>query len=168
MTNPEPSKKFTIEKVGGIFHKVTPIFDNTGKLIHNIVTPLQIDFQFKDVFQIIIGAYILAVPVAFTEEVWVLSSDLPLENVLGICGISVFFISCFVYHNFYKQALRGHVFDFIKRIVVTYGLSLAAVGLFLTLITKCPWGIDNILAIKRIILVTFPASMAATISDTIK
>ena len=56
----------------------------------------------------------------------------------------------------------------MKRVIATYGISLLAVGLFLTVITKCPWGVDNILAIKRIILVAFPASMAATLSDTIK
>lgn len=168
MSEPTQEKKFSIQKIGGYFHKITPIFDSTGKLINNVVTPLQIELQFKDVFQIIVGSYLLAVPVAFTEEVWVLSEQLSLNRVLGICAISIFFISCFIYHNFYKLALKEHWFDFIKRIVVTYGLTLLAVGLFLTLITKCPWGADNLLAIKRIIIVAFPASMAATISDTIK
>jgi hypothetical protein len=42
------------------------------------------------------------------------------------------------------------------------------VALILTIIQKCPWGVDNILALKRIAIVAFPASMSATISDTIK
>ena len=45
---------------------------------------------------------------------------------------------------------------------------LAVVALLLTIIQKCPWGVDNILAIKRVIIVAFPASMSATVSDTIK
>jgi hypothetical protein len=47
-------------------------------------------------------------------------------------------------------------------------LSLLVVGLLMTLIEKCPWGTDNILAVKRIIIAAFPASMAATLSDTLK
>jgi len=38
----------------------------------------------------------------------------------------------------------------------------------LTLIEKCPWGVDNILALKRMIIVAFPSSMSAAISDTLK
>ena len=38
--------------------------------------PIHLQFELKlhDIFQIIVGAYILAVPVAFTEEVWVLNA----------------------------------------------------------------------------------------------
>jgi hypothetical protein len=42
------------------------------------------------------------------------------------------------------------------------------VGLLLSVIEKCPWGVNNLLAIKRIIITAFPASMAATVSDAIK
>jgi uncharacterized membrane protein len=64
--------------------------------------------------------------------------------------------------------LKGYVIDFIKRVIGTYVISLLVVALILTLIDKCPWGIDNALAIKRIILVAFPAAMSGTLSDTIK
>lgn len=156
------------KKIGGYAHKITPVFDSTGKLINNIVTPFQVELRPRDIFQIIVGAYLLCVPVAFTEEVWVLSEELPLKNVVYVGLLSVFFISCFIYFNFYRENFKEHVFDYIKRVVATYGLSLLAVGLFLTIILKCPWETDMTLAIKRIILVSFPASMAATLSDTIK
>lgn len=154
--------------IGGYVHKITPVFDSTGKLINNIITPFQVELRSRDVFQIIVGAYLLCVPVAFTEEVWVLSEQLPLKNVLYIASLSVFFIACFIYFNFFRENFKSHIFDYIKRVVATYGLSLLAVGLFLTIILKCPWETDRILAIKRIILVSFPASMAATLSDTLK
>ena len=64
--------------------------------------------------------------------------------------------------------MKGYVTDFIKRVIGTYLISLLVVALILTLIDKCPWGIDNALAIKRIILVAFPAAMSGTLSDTIK
>ena len=168
MAENKSSSKVTIKRIGGYLHKVTPIIDSTGKVIHSIVTPFQVELKPRDLLQIIVGAYLLCVPVAFTEEVWVLSEELPMENILYIALMSVFFISCFIYYNFYRFNIKGHVFEYIKRIVATYGLSLLAVGLFLTVIMKCPWGVDNLLAIKRILLVAFPASMAATLSDTIK
>jgi len=161
-------KKVIIKRIGGYLHKITPIVDGAGKVINNIVTPFQVELKPRDIFQIIVGAYLLAVPVALTEEVWVLSEQLPLKNVLYIAGLSVFFISCFVYFNFYRFVFKGHVFQYVKRVVATYRVSLFAVGLFLTIIMKCPWETDLLLAIKRIIIVAFPASMAATITDTIK
>ena len=42
------------------------------------------------------------------------------------------------------------------------------VNLLLTIIDRCPWLIDNSLAIKRNIIVAFPASMSTAISDTLK
>jgi hypothetical protein len=38
----------------------------------------------------------------------------------------------------------------------------------LTLVDKTPWGVDNVLALKRIIVVGFPAAMSATVVDAIK
>ncbi len=168
MDDRSQGKKPFIKRIGGYLHKVTPIVDGTGKVINSIVTPFQVELKPRDIFQMIVGAYILCVPVAFTEEVWTLSQELPLKNVMYVAGMSVFFVACYVYFNFYRYNLKENIFEYIKRVIATYGVSLLAVGLFLTVIDKCPWQTDMILAVKRIILVTFPSSMAATISDTIK
>jgi hypothetical protein len=37
----------------------------------------------------------------------------------------------------------------------------------LSIIGKAPWQTDTLLAVKRTIIVTFPASMSATVSDGI-
>tara|TARA_B100000745_G_scaffold256669_1_gene179478 strand:- start:171 stop:677 length:507 start_codon:yes stop_codon:yes gene_type:complete len=168
MDEQNSSKKTIVKRIGGYLHRVTPIVDSTGKVIHSIVTPFQVELKPRDIFQMIVGAYLLCVPVAFTEEVWVLSEQLPMKNIVYVAIMSIFFMSCFIYFNFYRFNIQGQVFNFLKRVVATYGVSLLAVGLFLTMIEKCPWQTDYILAIKRIILVSFPSSMAATISDTIK
>ena len=168
MTKENKEKKVIIKRIGGYLHKITPIFDNTGKIIHNIAIPFQVELKPRDIFQMIVGSYLLSVPIAFTEEVWVLSKELPLKNIYCIMIMSIFFISCFVFFNVYRFDFKNHVINFIKRVFTTYGVSLLAVGLFLTIINKCPWQTNAMLAIKRIILVSFPASMAATISDTIK
>lgn len=168
MEEEKPDKNFTVKRIGGYLHKIVPILDETGKVVNNIVTPFQVELKPRDIFQIIVGAYLLAVPVAFTEEVWVLSEELPVPNVAMVGVISLFFVSCFVYSNFYRHILKENFFSFIKRVVATYGCSLLAVALFLSVIQKCPWDLDSTLAIKRIILVSFPASMSATLSDTLK
>ena len=167
MADPQENPTF-VKRIGGYLHKVTPIVDSTGRVIQNIVTPFQIELKPRDLFQIIVGAYLLCVPVAFTEEVWVLSEELAVRNIVYVALMSVFFVSSFIYFNFYRFNFKGHFFAFLKRVVATYGLSLLAVALFLTVIDKCPWQTDYVLAIKRIVLVAFPSSMAATLSDTIK
>ena len=103
-----------IKRIGGYLHRVTQIVDSTGKVINSVVTPFQVELKPRDIFQIIVGSYLLAVPVAFTEEVWVLSEQLPTKNILYIALLSLFFISSFVYFSFYRFNLRGHLFEYIK------------------------------------------------------
>ena len=166
----EQNKKheFTVKRIGGYLHKIIPVLDNTGKIVHHAITPLMVELRPRDIMQIIVGAAILAIPVGFTEETWDLGERLPLKNVLFLTIISIIFIATFVYFSFYRMNLKGHVFQYVKRVLATYLLSLVVVGILLTIIEKCPWGIDNILAIKRIIIVAFPASMSATVSDSLK
>ena len=58
--------------------------------------------------------------------------------------------------------------QFVVRVLGTYLVALTVVAVLLALVDKTPWGIDNALAIKRIIVVTFPAAMSATVADSIK
>ena len=160
--------KQTIKRIGGYLHRLSPILDSTGKVVNYVTTPLMVELKPRDVMQIIVGASILAIPVGFTEETWNLGERLPLNNVLALAIISLVFIALFVYFNFYRFQLKGYVFEYIKRVVAIYAISLIVVGILLTLIDKCPWGTDNILALKRMIIVAFPSSMSAAISDTLK
>ncbi|MCF7878247.1 MAG: DUF2391 family protein [Candidatus Omnitrophica bacterium] len=168
MKNSEPKTRVIIKRIGGYLHKVVTIGDGTGKVLQTVVSPFMVELRPKDILQIIVGATILAIPVGLTEEVWILAQQLKVKNVALLGCLSVLFISLFVYYNFYRFHLKGNLFNYIKRVAATYGLSLLVVGVLLTIIEKCPWGTDNMLAINRIIITTFPASMAATISDTIK
>ena len=161
-------QKPIIKRIGGYLHRLTPIVDNTGKIISHTITPFMVEFRPRDLMQVIVGASVLAVPVAFTEETWKLGEELALKNVLLLGGISLLFIAMFVYFNFYRFHLKNHVFEYIKRVIATYFCSFILVGILLTIIQRCPWNTNSILAIKRIIIVAFPASMSASISDTIK
>ena len=161
-------EKIVIKRIDGHLHKVIPIADHTGEIIHHVISPLMVELKLHDIMQILVGAATLAIPVAFTEEVWKFGELLPMKNVLLLSVLSLTFIALFVYFNFYRNHLKGNVFECFKRIMATYLLSLLVVGIVLTIIEKCPWGTDNILAIKRTIIVAFPASMTSVLSDSIK
>ncbi len=161
-------KETTIKRIGGYLHRIVPIADKSGEIISYALRPLMLEFKPRDIMQVVVGSALLAIPVSLTEEVWNLGESLPISNVVIISAISLLMISIFVYYNFYKVTFKGYVVEFLKRIFGTYLISLIVVGLILTIIQKCPWGIDNTLAIKRIIIVAFPAAMSGTLSDTIK
>lgn len=136
--------------------------------IQRIAKPLMVEVRKRDLMQIIVGAAVLAVPVGFTEETWNLGQRLPALNVLLLALISIAFISLFVYLNFYRFYLNEFIWEYFKRVCLIYLFSLTVVGGLLTLIQQCPWGVDNWLAMKRIIILSFPASMSATITDALK
>ena len=157
-----------ITRIGGYLHKITTILDSSGKVLYRSVSPLMVEVRPRDIMQMIVGATILAIPLAYTEETWNLGEQLPLTNVLCLTALSMLFIALFVYYNFYRFNLKGRVFEYVKRVLATYFVSLIVVGVLLTIIDKCPWQTDYILAIKRIIIVSFPSSMSATIADVLK
>lgn len=168
MKRKEESLESTIKRIGGYLHRVIPITDVTGEIISYTLKPLMLEFNTRDIMQVVIGCSLLALPVSLSEEAWRLGETLPDRNIGLISLVSFAMISIFVYLNYYKVTLKGYVFEFIKRCLGTYLISLLVVGVILTLLQKCPWGIDNILAIKRIVIVAFPAAMSGTLSDTIK
>ena len=165
---PITNDKTSIKRVGGYLHRVIPVTDATGKVLSHFLKPIMVEFRPRDLMQVVVGASVLAVPVAFTEETWNLGEELPLLNVLVLSGMSVIFIGLFVYLNFYRYMLKENIGEYVKRVISIYFFSLLVVGVLLTIIQRCPWGADNILALKRILIVTYPASMSASLSDSIK
>jgi uncharacterized membrane protein len=161
------TKKEYVRMAGKLGEMIT-VSDEKGNVLDKIFSPLMIEFHPRDVMQVIVGASILAIPVSFTEEVWSLGVNLPLRNVVGILLLSIFFISSFIYYNYYRGNLQGNTVQFFKRAISTYLFSFLTVAILLTLIERAPWGVDWILAVKRIILVSFPASMSAAVADMIK
>lgn len=125
-------------------------------------------FYLHDVLQVIVGASILAVPVGFTEEAWKLGEALPFFNILALFVISLIFISAFTYYHYHQKFFRRHWPHFIKRVFSTYLISFFVVALLLTIIQATPWQTNVIVALKRIVIVSFPCSMSAAVADTIK
>lgn len=164
------SSDVSIQRLGrnGYLHRVIPIFDKSGKIVQRVVKPLMVEFRIRDMMQTVVGASILAIPAAYTEEAWNLGRDLPVANISAIALISILFIATFVFFNFYKSYIAEFRAQFVIRVITTYAVSFVVVAILLTVIGQCPWGTDNALALKRIVVVAFPASMSATITDALK
>ena len=131
--------KSTVKRIGGYLHKIVEIKDSSGKIIQTVISPFMVELRPKDVLQIIVGATILAIPVGLTEETWILAQQLKISSVALLGALSIIFIAMFVYFNFYRFNIKGYFWQYVKRVVVTYGLSLFIVGVLLTIIEKCPW-----------------------------
>ncbi|MBI2637230.1 MAG: DUF2391 family protein [Parcubacteria group bacterium] len=144
------------------------VTDEVRDILSHATNPLKTEFLAKDLLQVIIGASILAVPVGFAEETWRLGGELPTSHIALFAAISVSFIGTFVYYNYYRGTFVEHWDEYVKRVLSTYFFSLCVVAGLLSLIGVATWEADFLLTIKRVIIVAFPASMSAVVSDTIK
>ena len=155
------------QRINGELHQVTPVLDRDGTVVSHHVQRLHLEVMLKDIVQIVVGATILAIPIAFTEEVWNLGRDLSWASVITLSMISAIFIGLFIYLNIYQQHMKLHRNQFLNRLVSTYLLSLLVVGALLMVVGKAPWLTDFSLALKRTIIGALPASMSATVTDAI-
>jgi uncharacterized membrane protein len=56
----------------------------------------------------------------------------------------------------------------VMRLVMTYGVTLLVCAGILTLLDKFPLFSDTAVALKRLVLVAFPASFSATVVDSLR
>ena len=118
MDNKEGHNKTQIQRVSGRLHRINPILDAAGKVIHYAVSPLRVELKRRDLIQIIVGSSILAVPIGFTQETWDLGQSLPVINIIALAFLSLIFISAYVYYNFYRDLIGQDKFDYLKRVFV--------------------------------------------------
>ena len=85
-----------VQRLGGQLHSVRDILDEEGKVIDRLIEPLMVEIGLRDLAQIIIGALVLAIPVALAEEVWTLGKSLAARIVAGIALVSITFTALFV------------------------------------------------------------------------
>jgi uncharacterized membrane protein len=163
MTDPQRN----IQRIDGELHYVAPVLDEDGKVVTHHARRLHLELSAKDRMQIIVGASILAIPTAFTEEVWNLGNDLSWVNVSILAIMSLVFIGLFIYLNSYRRHMKLYRGEFLNRLISTYVFSLIVVGGLLMLVEHAPWITDFELALKRTIIGALPASMSATVTDAI-
>lgn len=123
-------------------------------------------FNMEDASQVCVGAFALAVPISFSEEAWQLGTTLPTTNLLFLMSLSLCFLGVFAYQSVFQRNIQHRISVFIFRIVIAYLLAALVVGLVLFALNKLPLINDPILALKRIIVVTMPASMGAIVVDS--
>lgn len=127
---------------------------------------MQLSFNAEDAGQVTIGAFALAVPISFSEEAWNLGDTLPMINLLLVFVLSISFLGLFTYGSVFQGNIRYRVPVFIFRIVIAYLLAAFVVSLVLLSLNKLPIIDEPLLAFKRLILITMPASMGAIIVDS--
>lgn len=126
---------------------------------------MKLSFNLEDASQVAIGAFALAVPISFSEEAWQLGETIPLVNLVAIFLLSVFFLGLFAFGSVFQGNIKYRVPVFLWRIAIAYFVAALVVSLVLLALDKFPLLTDTALAIKRLIVITMPASMGAIIVD---
>ena len=104
-------------------------------------------------------------PVAFSEEAWHLGETLPVLNLAMLFSLSLLFLGVFTLPQCFQQNISARVPVFIFRIVVAYLLTALVVFSSCCASIKCLFE-DPLTSIKRIIVITMPASMGAIVVDS--
>ncbi|MBU2880854.1 DUF2391 family protein [Psychrosphaera sp. B3R10] len=124
------------------------------------------NFNLEDASQVFVGAFALAVPISFSEEAWRLGETLPWVNLFFLFCLSMMFLGLFAYQSVFQQDISHRVSTFVFRILIAYVISAFVVALVLMCIDKLPIVDSPVLAFKRIVVITMPASMGAIIVDS--
>ena len=128
---------------------------------------MKLRIKTEDIIQIAIGAFALAVPISFSEEAWKMSVTLPLYNLFLVFLLSVTFLGIYAYYSVFQGQVSKRYDIFILRIFIAYFISAMVVALVLLALNKLPLIVEPIVALKRLVLITMPASMGAIVVDSI-
>lgn len=156
-----------VKRIHGNLYEIVKVLDDKGSILQTINIPLKVELKIRDILQIIVGSSILAVPVAFTQEVWDMGGELAWLNTIILSLVCMLFIAAFTYFSAYRNHLKYFRWEFVKRVLTSFFLSLLVVGFLLTIVDKCPWFTDFDVALKRALIGTFPASLSATLTDSL-
>lgn len=124
-----------------------------------------LNLNLEDISQIFIGAFAIAVPISFSEEAWKLGESLPNANLVFIFILSIFFLSFFAYQSIFQGEVENRIAVFVIRIIIAYFITACIVALVLFSIDKFPIVSEPLIALKRLIVITMPASMGAIVVD---
>ena len=121
----------------------------------------------RDIAEIAIGGMIMAMPMAVTEEIWVLSDELGIGRILLVATASIVFIALFIWSLIYHEAPPADRRHFRRRVAAAYLVALLISATMLLAIDRLPLLSDPVLALKRTILVALPVAFGGTALDDI-
>ncbi|QOP41342.1 DUF2391 family protein [Sulfurimonas marina] len=127
---------------------------------------MNLSINSEDISQIAIGAFALAVPISFSEEAWRMGETLPVVNLLVVFLLSISFLGTYAYYSVFQGIVSKRYYIFILRIFIAYFIAALVVALVLFSLNKFPLIDEPLIAIKRLILITMPASMGAIVVDS--
>lgn len=127
---------------------------------------MNLSLNLEDISQIVIGAFALAVPISFSEEAWKLGESLPTVNLMFLFVLSVVFLSFYTYEGVFQAKIKNRFAVFVFRIIIAYIITAVIVCLVLVSINKFPMITEPIIAMKRLIIISMPASMGAIVVDS--
>lgn len=127
---------------------------------------MKLNFNVEDAGQIFVGAFALAVPISFSEEAWRLGETLPFGNLLMLASLSLIFLSLYTYESVFQRNVSQRKGVFVFRIVSAYLMAAMVVALVLLCIDKLPLLSDPYTSLRRVIVITMPASMGAIVVDS--
>lgn len=122
--------------------------------------------NFEDVIQVIVGASALSVPVAFSEEAWDLGRSLPIANIFLLVALSLLFINLYSIHNIFQGNIRHRLLTYLSRTAIDYVITIFVVCVVLLALNHLPVLTEPVVALKRIVILAFPASMGAVVVDS--
>lgn len=120
----------------------------------------------EDVIQVCIGSTILAIPIAFTEEAWKISSTIPALNLVTVLFTSLFLNACFIYYGVYEGNVKNKSLKFFSRILINYLVTFFTVFYILFILNILSMSSSVQLIISKVIIVAFPASLSGAIVDS--
>ncbi|WP_159738262.1 DUF2391 family protein [Vibrio atypicus] len=127
---------------------------------------MKYNFNFEDASQIFVGSFALAVPISFSEEAWRLGETLPILNLLVLFTLSMVFLALYTYESVFQRDISKRKMVFILRILIAYFITAMVVMLVLFCINKLPLLSNSLVALKRVIIISMPASMGAIVVDS--
>lgn len=127
---------------------------------------MNLNLNLEDIGQITIGAFVLAVPISFSEEAWNFGKTLHFPNLLLLFVLSLGFLALYAYQSVFQGRIVHRHMVFILRIVIAYLVAGLVVTLVLLSLDKFPLLSEPVVAIKRLIVITMPASMGAIVVDS--
>jgi len=123
--------------------------------------------NFEDIIQVVVGATALSVPVAFSEEAWNLGRTLPVANIIVLVVLSVLFVNLYSLHNIFQGRITHRIFAFFARTFIDYSITLLVVVVVLSALDHLPIFSEPWVAFRRVLVLSFPASMGAVVVDSL-
>ncbi len=127
-------------------------------------------FNFDDLAQQIVGAFLFSAPFAVTEEVWNLANSLTLERIIFIFFFTVFISTMIIFYTKFQKVAKetiGHT-SIPKRLVSIILVSYFSVTLLLWMFGVIGHITDSFWIIKLVVFISFFASIGASALDIIK